>query len=188
MRRLIVVLALSLFPATACLAQQNPADQPATKADIERYFDTIQMRDLMKNMMEAKSQQMRQVFRQMVQNVMQKHPDFPSDFEARMNKMCDNMVDTEVKDLPPDELLDVMEPAYEKHLTKDEVESLIAFYSTPIGQKIRAEMPAITQEAMQASTAMMTKLAEHLEQEVEDQINQMINDSQSGAKKPTSTN
>ncbi len=45
-----------------------------------------------------------------------------------------------------------MVPVYEKHLTKGEVDALVAFYSDPKGQKILNEMPAMTSEAMQAAS------------------------------------
>ena len=39
---------------------------------------------------------------------------------------------------------------YERHFSSDELRQLIAFYQTPIGQKLTAELPAVTQESMQA--------------------------------------
>ena len=40
-----------------------------------------------------------------------------------------------------------MVPVYQKHLSKSDVEEMIKFYSTPTGQKILREMPAMTAEA-----------------------------------------
>jgi hypothetical protein len=37
---------------------------------------------------------------------------------------------------------------YDRHFTAEELRQLLAFYRTPIGQKLLAEQPAITQEAM----------------------------------------
>jgi Uncharacterized protein conserved in bacteria (DUF2059) len=64
----------------------------------------------------------------------------------------------------------------------------IAFYSTPTGKKTLAEMPAITQEAMQASSGVMQTYMEHAMQEVQDQIAQMLKEAQPDPKKATSTN
>jgi Uncharacterized protein conserved in bacteria len=39
---------------------------------------------------------------------------------------------------------------YDHHFTADELRQLLAFYHTPIGQKLLAEQPALAQEAMAA--------------------------------------
>ena len=39
---------------------------------------------------------------------------------------------------------------YERHFTSDELRQLIAFYQTPIGQKMITELPAVMQESTQA--------------------------------------
>jgi len=39
-------------------------------------------------------------------------------------------------------------PIYDRHFTADELRQLLAFYRTPIGQKLLAEQPAITRDAM----------------------------------------
>jgi uncharacterized protein len=47
-----------------------------------------------------------------------------------------------------DELVALFIPIYERHFTADELRQLLAFYRTPIGQKLIAEQPAVAQEAM----------------------------------------
>ena len=49
-----------------------------------------------------------------------------------------------------DQLTTAMIPAYQHHFTADEVEGLIKFYRTPLGQKLVTEMPATMAEAAQA--------------------------------------
>jgi hypothetical protein len=50
-----------------------------------------------------------------------------------------------------------MVPVYQKHLTKGDVDALVAFYSSPTGKKFLIEMPAITSESMQAITPLVQK-------------------------------
>jgi uncharacterized protein len=112
----------------------------------------------------------------------QKQPNLPADAEARMDKMMDDMF----KDLPIEELLQVMIPVYQKHLTKEDVEALNAFYSTPSGQRILKEMPAVTAEAMQASTGIIQKMMTKAEERMQSEMAalQKAND---GNSKPQST-
>jgi hypothetical protein len=49
-----------------------------------------------------------------------------------------------------EQLTKAMIPAYQHHFTADEVEGLIKFYKSPLGQKLVAQMPATMAEAAQA--------------------------------------
>lgn len=44
------------------------------------------------------------------------------------------------------ELLDAMIPAYQKHFTGEEIDGLLKFYRTPLGQKVIAQMPEVFAE------------------------------------------
>ncbi|WP_233843118.1 DUF2059 domain-containing protein [Dyella sp. 2HG41-7] len=49
-----------------------------------------------------------------------------------------------------EQLLTAMIPAYQHHFTAEEVEGLIKFYKSPLGQKLVAQMPATMAEAAQS--------------------------------------
>jgi uncharacterized protein len=49
-----------------------------------------------------------------------------------------------------EQLTKAMIPAYQHHFTSDEVDSLIKFYKSSLGQKLVAQMPATMAEAAQA--------------------------------------
>jgi uncharacterized protein len=164
MKRSALALLVFLLFASVSFAQQNDADAPASKADIEHYLDTMHMRDLMKNMMSSLTTQMHKTIHEEVQ----KYPNLPPDFETRVNKMMDDSFKT----ISVDELIDTMIPVYQKHLTKGDVDALVAFYSSPRGQKILNEMPAMMSEAMQASSGMMQKVMKDTMQRVQDEIAQ----------------
>jgi hypothetical protein len=173
MKRVSVAILVSLLLASISFAQQNPADAPASKEDIEKYLDTMHARDLMKSTLDAVAKQMHQ----MIHDEIKTQPNLPADFEARMDKMMDDMF----KNFPTDDLLQAMIPAYQKHLTKGDVDSLTAFYSTPTGQKILKEMPAMTAEAMQASSGIIQKMMAQAQQRVQTEIAQMQKESQGNA-------
>jgi hypothetical protein len=177
MKHLAAVLALCLLSATVCVAQQSDADQPATKADIDRYYDAMHVRDMMKATMDAVSQQMRK----MMHEQLQKAHNLPPDAEEKMNQFYDKLL----ADMPVNDLLDAMEPVYAKHFTKGDIDAMIAFYSTPTGKKALAEMPAITQEAMQASSGVLQKYMEHVGTMVDQQIAQMEKGTQPDPQKTT---
>jgi hypothetical protein len=180
MKRFVLLLVACLLLGSATFAQQIPADAPASKADVEKYLDVMHTRDLMKNVAESMSKQMRQI----VGEQLKKEPGMTPEKQERINKIMDKLIG----DMPIDEMLDAMIPVYQKHFTKRNIDDLLAFYSTPTGQKVIKELPAITTEAMQAVTPISQKMMADTMQRVEDQIAQMQKESDPGGKKQTQQN
>jgi hypothetical protein len=146
---------------------QTPADAPATKEDVERYFQAVHSHDMMLKMMDAMSQPMHQS----AHDQCEKDKDrLPADCEERINKMLDAMT----KELPFDEMMQSMVPAYQKHFTKGDMDALIAFYSTPTGQKVLQELPAVMGEGMQAMMPIMRKSVEKMTERAEQEVAQMM--------------
>ena len=169
------------FAALACLlfasisvAQQSAADAPASKEDIEKYLDTMHARDMMKSTIDAMTKQMHQI----THAQLEKQPNLPPDFQARMDKMMDDM-----KDLPVEDLIQAMIPSYQKHLTKGDVDALTAFYSSPTGQKILKEMPAMTADAMQAASGIMQKMIAKMQDRLQGELAQLQKEND-GSSKP----
>ncbi|MFZ3214575.1 MAG: DUF2059 domain-containing protein [Candidatus Acidiferrales bacterium] len=130
--------------------------------------------------MELVTKQMRQITHAQLEKV----PNLPPDFEARMDKMTDDML----KELPIDDLLQAMIPAYQKHLTKGDVDALTAFYSTPTGQKILKEMPAMTADAMQAASGILQNMMAKMRERVQTEIAQVQKENDGNSKpQPQST-
>lgn len=48
------------------------------------------------------------------------------------------------------QLIDLLVPIYARHLTREEIEQLIRFYESPIGKRLTAVQPQISQESMLA--------------------------------------
>jgi len=97
----------------------------------------------------------------------------PADFEERMNKRIDEFT----KGFPFDEMIDSIAPIYQKHLTRGDVDALIAFYSTPTGQKLLKEMPEISAEAMQIMMPMLRKRMDTVNQRVHEEATAMLKQS-----------
>lgn len=172
MKRLIIVMTACLAFAGAGAAQQTAADAPATKEDIQKYLEVMHSREMMAKMVDAMSKPMHQM---MHEQYLKDKDKLPPDFEARMNKIMDDYM----KDLPFDEMLQAMVPAYQKHLTKGDVDNLVAFYSSPTGQKLIKELPAISAEAMQAVMPLIRQRMDAVSQRVQDEMAQIMRDSQS---------
>jgi hypothetical protein len=85
---------------------------------------------------------------------------------------ADAISDEMLKGYPVDGMVDDIIPVYQKHLTKADVEAMLAFYSTPTGQKLLREQPEIAAESMQAISGRMQKSFEEMMQRLENRLNE----------------
>jgi hypothetical protein len=167
MKRLLSAVGLVFVLSWSCIAQTSTADSPATKEDVEKYLQVVHSHDMMKKMAVAMSQGMHQMLHQ---QYLKHKDDLPADYESKMTARMDEMFEN----MPWDEMMQAMAPVYEKHFTKGDIDSLIAFYSSPTGEKMLREMPSIMTEAMQSMTPIMTKYMETVQQRLQKETDVMI--------------
>jgi hypothetical protein len=67
-----------------------------------------------------------------------------------------------------------MVPAYQKHFTKADIDNLVAFYSSPTGEKLLRELPSIMAESMQDVMPIMSKYMETVQQRLLKETDDMI--------------
>ena len=171
MRRFAIVLSLCFLLALTCFAQTSDPSAPATKEDIQRFLDAMHSRDTMSKLIDSLSQPMHQMIHQQYEKQKDKLP-------PDMNRMMDDMF----KNMPWNEMLDSMVPAYQKHLNKGDVDALVAFYSSPVGQKLIRELPAITAEAMQNMMPVITKYMDSVNARMQTEIAEMVKQNEEKSK------
>jgi hypothetical protein len=133
-----LLVSASLLMVPPALAQSNASGQ-RTKEDA--------VRDLVK--MTGAADMGRQMMVEMRPALQQAIPGLPDSFwEAFM---------AEVK---PDEMTALIVPVYSKYFTLDELEQLIVFNKTPLGQKVIATMPVVMKECMAAGQEWGRELGE----------------------------
>lgn len=154
MKKLVPIILASIVLCIPALAQVTVsiADDPAaTREDILKLFDVLQVQEQMKQVMRQVTLQMRSLSHDQMKKT---DPNISAEDLAKIDARSEKMIEA----VPVNEMLDDMVPVYQKHLTKGDVQAMIGFYSTPTGQKILHEMPAITAEGMQALQPRMRKI------------------------------
>lgn len=180
MKSFTLTVVLCFLLSLAGFAQQS-TDVPATKQDVERYLAAMHAHEMMKNMVDAMSTPMHKMIHE---QYLKDKDKLPPDFEPRMNQMLDGML----KDMPWDDMLNAMVPAYQKHFTKGDIDALVTFYSSPTGQKILRELPAVTAEAMDTMMPLIQKYMEKTTQRMQTEVAEMVRESQQKAERATSKN
>ena len=173
MKRFLIAVILSLAFSWNCVAQQaaTHADVPASREDVERYLQAINYHEMLNKMIAVMSAPMHQMVHE---QYMKDKERLPSDFEAQTNQRVDAMI----KDMPWDDMTQAMVPSYQKHFTKGDMETLTAFYTSPTGEKVLREMPAIMAESMRTMTPIMQKHMEAVNRSVQQQIAEMVKQSE----------
>src|SRR5690349_1873728 len=65
-----------------------------------------------------------------------------------------------------DELVKMLAPVYEKHLTQADLQKLIDFYRTPVGAKFAQKTPLIMQESMQVGQEWGMKIGQQFQEKL----------------------
>lgn len=141
------------------------ADAP-THDQIMKLVDLLQLRRNMALMMDGMKQAMKQgaeqAFRERVPNPT------PKQLEA-LNGMVDDMM----ADMPLDEMVEAMVPIYRRHLSRTDVDEIIRFYSSAVGQKLLREQPQMIQEGMQAGVAIQQKRMDQMMAKIRERTEKM---------------
>src|SRR6476646_12148907 len=143
----------------------------ASREQIMQLLDLLQVPDSLALTLDAMKEQMKigalQALREKVEN--------PS--PEQINSV-NAIVDDEFKKIGMEDLIKDVVPIYQKHLSRSDVEAVIRFYSSPVGQKIRREQPAMARESLQATAAGQRGKMELLLAKLDLRIEQLIQNEQ----------
>jgi uncharacterized protein len=142
------------------------ADAP-THDQIIKLMDLLQIRRNMSLMMDGMKQAMKQgaeqAFRERVPSPT------PKQLEA-LNAMVEDMM----ADMPLDEMVEAMVPIYRRHLSKTDVDEIIRFYSSTVGQRLLHEQPQMIQEGMQAGMEIQQKRMDQMLARIRERTQKMV--------------
>jgi uncharacterized protein len=138
-------------PATATA---KAAAEKASREDVVKYLDALHVRRTMEQMIDGMKKQMKTGA-----EAGMKHQ-LPNATPEQIAKIT-SMVDDSLSEIKVDELIEVVIPIYQEHISKADLQQVLAFYQSPVGQRLLDEQPAMMQESMQKSSELMqTKLPE----------------------------
>ena len=162
-----ILMCMASLPLLGQAGVSGGADAPASPEDIKKMFDVMHIRDQMKLVMEQVSQQMRSIAHEQIRK---SQPDVTDGDIARLDAISDEVT----KGMPIDGLLDDMVPVYQRHLSKSDVDAMVGFYSTPTGQKILQEMPAMTRDGMQAMQPRLRQMMDDANSRIEKMVKEQM--------------
>lgn len=104
------------------------------------------------------------IVRQMTDALRSARPDIPTDVMDILPNAVDEVIAAEMT--AAGGFADLVVDVYQRHFTHEDVRGLIAFYETPLGRKLSEELPAMTQESMQAGMKWGVGIAPKIQERV----------------------
>lgn len=156
------------IPCASVAQQVNNADLP-DRADVVKFLDLMHARA---QMIETLTEMTKQMKMGAEDGFKQKVPDATPEQLAKVDKLFDSLFAS----LPIDEMMDAIVPIYQKHLTKSDLAAITAFYSSPVGQKVLKELPAIMSESMQAGGDIGRRVFAAKSHELDQQLDELVKD------------
>jgi hypothetical protein len=150
-----------LFAATLAFAQTPASPSPSadapSKEQILKLIDLLRVRDQMK---EVLGQLREQVHTGALQNLRARVSKPTPEQIVAVNTIVDEQLDDMQRKYSLDQMIEDTAPVYQRHLTRADLEAMVGFYSSPSGQKMLNERPAMMQETMQAASSKIQPIVE----------------------------
>jgi hypothetical protein len=133
------VIALLGFLTCSALAQTSvaPPAQASDSAKQQQDAKRAEIRKLIE--LTGAANVSTEAMRHIIAPIRTSYPDVPDAFW-----------DTFLKEVHPDELIDLVVPIYDRYYTLDEIHDLTRFYESPVGQKTIKVLPKLSAEAIDA--------------------------------------
>jgi hypothetical protein len=165
--------------ASADAAQESsiPPDQQPTQAQIAKLFETLRLRQQMDNMMQAMAgsitQQVQQQTKEMIANLPNSNKISPEEMKA-IEDFQKKWMDRAMHIVPYDDFIADLTEVYQKHVSKTDVDAVIAFYASPAGQHLLDEQPVIMKEYMPKVMARVSVRSKEMNDEMMKDIAAMV--------------
>ena len=175
MRRLSTIAALLCIFTVVSFGQSSEAgESPASKEEVLKFMEVLRIKSQLLQYFEGVAKQAKLGAEE---GFKRKIPDATPAQLAEVDKFSESMF----KSMPVDEMVDAMVPIYQKHLTKQDLEGILAFYSSPVGQKLQREQPAMMQEGMRVGGEIGRKRIGDMMQQMDEFTTKMAREQQKPA-------
>jgi hypothetical protein len=161
MRRHIAVLLIALTVGCCCAR----ADEASKRAKAEQLFMLLHMDRMMDQLMSGVKRQVQQITESMDHATPEQQKQI-TDFQQRVMDLVNQKIGW--KALEPDFI-----NLYASTYTEEELDGIIAFYKSPVGQKMIEKTPELTTKSTQVTQEKMKELQPVLSQMVQDFMKQM---------------
>ncbi len=149
MRHILLLFGLACLLVPATFAQTSSAPDTTAQSTTIDAAKADSIRALIR--MTRSSQIAKQIFNRILKMQRQRHPNVPDEWWENAREEADF-----------EGLIDQFVPIYAKHFTHEEINQLLEFYRTSVGQKVIEKMPSVMQESMSLGRKWGKRLRQQL--------------------------
>jgi uncharacterized protein len=146
---------------------------PAKEADIRELMDVTGAKDLGQQIMSAGIEQFRA-------SVTDSQPD-----NARAKQFADAFAARFERNFDPHSLTETVIPIYDKHLSREDLRELLAYYQSPFGQRMLKVLPQVARESQVAGFTLGQKAAQQTMEELKTEYPEFVPNSSEEEKHPS---
>ncbi len=155
--------------ADAAVANAPATSTPATLADAQEVFRIMRFDDMMKKMMDAQKKAMGPMMQQqMAQSMGRLGANLSDEDKAALAAIQSKMLDQTMSVVTGPEMRAAMEKIYSDVFTKEDLNSMAAFYGTPGGQALVEKQPEVQQKMMAVMMPMIMQNQQASQQQMRD--------------------
>lgn len=139
---------ITLVADAAVTSAPALAPTPATLADAEEVFRVMKFDEMMRKVMDAQKKAMAPVMAQGIARGVPPGVNLSPEDKAALSALQAKIVDQSLSAITSPEMRSAMARIYTEVFSKDELNSMAAFYSTPGGQALVDKQPAVQEKMM----------------------------------------
>lgn len=169
--------------AAAPAAAVVPADEQPTNQQLTRLFEVMRIKEQMESTSKIMPQLMQQQFDQQAKEMEKDHPELKSmtpEQQKASQEVMSKFMGKAMNLYTGDEMMDDMKAIYKRHLTKSDVDGIIAFYSSPAGKHMLDMVPVIMQEFMPEAMERMQSRMQPLILEMQKELMEISHSAPAG--------
>ena len=153
-------------------AQASSKIDPQKEASIRELMNATGAKDLGKQLVQAGMEQ----FRSSVEDSQPNNP--------RAKQFVDAFVSKFQKYFDPNSLTETIIPIYDKYFTSEDLNGLLAYYRSPLGQRMLKVLPEVTRESQAAGFALGQKAAQEAMEELKADFPEFVPGAKDDGKNP----
>jgi len=154
---------LTCLPAIILLFVSGLAKAaPPSQAQVDQLLEVTHAREIIDSMLP----QIRASQQQMVQEMLA-GMEISADEQGKIDTLMGSSINAISSLLSWEELRPIYHDLYVQTFNADEVQAMIDFYTSPVGQSMAKKMPQLTQSAMQAMQAKLLPALQEFQQHLE---------------------
>jgi hypothetical protein len=161
----------------ALVGQQEPNNSSVastlapTTAQVLKFMEIMQVRQLLQSTVKTQEDDITTVTHNMFHKAL---PDATPAEKAEFEKIVASELKAMLDDYPIDDVLRDMVPIYQSHFSESDLDQIVGFYSSPIGQKVLREMPALLAESSRVSLTRLQPKIDKAMENVSVRIEKMV--------------